>query len=191
MSSVRSERQWCGVNMPIVPDSEEDIIRIRGQIMQEMKSGSLLKEWVHYTSWFVRKNNYTVYCLFDILTPMSSIQDLANDLVVLCREHRYEEIYEKYYTEESRGVEAFGMNGADPVTVWKTALIEKAKKRAEMTDVVGGEVSDASVVNGNQFIVYMSIEAKKGDAAPEKHEEYVLYTVKDGKIVEEKFFYFQ
>gem|GEM_PF-3771751 len=42
---------------------------------------------------------------------------LALDLVAMCRDEKYEEVYTKYYTEESRGVEIFAIDGMDPVTV--------------------------------------------------------------------------
>jgi hypothetical protein len=47
-------------------------------------------------------------------------------------------------------------------------------------------------VNGDQFMVHYSIDAtEKKSGARQKMEEEALYTVANGKIVEERFFFSQ
>lgn len=118
------------------------------------------------------------------------IYQIGLDIATLCREEAYSTIYDKYYTDESRAIEAMSWDGSDPVTVWVDALKQKAKKRAAMATTVSIKVSNPSFVNGKQFILWMEITTKNPDNWEQKTDaEYVLYTVEHGKVVEEKFFY--
>jgi len=88
------------------------------------------------------------------------IADIANTLVALCREEKYQEVYDTYFTDQTRAVEAFSIDGKDPVTVGKDAIAQKAKDRDEKVETTHLKISDPSIVNGNQFIVQMDITTK-------------------------------
>lgn len=123
-------------------------------------------------------------------TPVNPIQDIATDVVALCRAENYQAVYDKYFTEKTRAIEPMSMDGKDPVTVWKSAIMQKAMERSKNVDTVSLEIDDPSMVNGNQFIVKMAITTKnKETGAEHAWTEYVLYTVEEGKIIEERFFY--
>ena len=96
----------------------------------------------------------------------------------------------RFYTDTSRGVEAFTYDGSDPVTIGKEALIEKAKKWDKKFETLQMTVSEPSVMNENQFILEMSIETQDREPGEVRfNAEYILYTIENDKVVEERFFY--
>jgi len=132
-----------------------------------------------------------IYSYQILMSPTTNpLYAIALDIVEMCRKEEYLAIYDKYYTEKTRSVEALSFDWSDPVTVGITALKKKVEKWNEMCETVSLEVWNPSIVNGNQFIVRMEITTKKpGNTETKKDSEYVLYTIEDGKVIEEKFFY--
>ena len=113
----------------------------------------------------------------------------AQWLVDLVRQGEYIQAYEQYFAEHARGVENFSYDWSDPVTVWRDALITKAKKREWMRKTLSLEVSDPSVFNDNQCIVLMKIVTQTENGDTREDQEYVLYTRENEKVIEERFFY--
>ena len=74
----------------------------------------------------------------------------------------------------------------------KQTILEKADKFAKTTTIHGATVGKP-IVNGDQFICPMSLDAtcSDGPMAGQRMNmvETALYTVKNGKITEGKFFY--
>lgn len=118
------------------------------------------------------------------------IYKIALDIVEMSRKEDYMWVYDKYFTESTRAVEAFTFDWSDPVNVWISAIKKKVEKWDAQSNVVWLEVSQPSLVNWNQFIVWMEISTKDCETwAIKKDAEYVLYTIEDGKVAEERFFY--
>lgn len=113
----------------------------------------------------------------------------AQWLVDLVRKEKYIEAYETYFSKDAQWVENFPFEENDVVTTWRDSLIAKAKKREETQSATSLEVSDPSVFNGNQCIVWMKIITKNEDGSTQEDEEYVLYTRENQKVIEERFFY--
>lgn len=96
------------------------------------------------------------------------------------------------YADNARHVEVMDGPGCERITEGKATLHEKAEKfHKSMT--VHNKTCGKPVVNGDQFIMPMSMDctASDGPMAGQRMNmvETALYTVKNGKISEGKFFY--
>jgi ketosteroid isomerase-like protein len=114
------------------------------------------------------------------------IRELAEDFAELCAEGRGEEAAKKYWAEDIATYEA--MPGDYAETHGIAEAMEKAQWWFANHEVHEMEV-EGPWVNGDQFMLYWEIEVTPKDGERMEMEEIVLYTVKDGKIVEERYFY--
>lgn len=118
-----------------------------------------------------------------------STQDIANDLVALCRAGDFDAAGEKYWADDVVSIEAGGPPGMDPVSRGKDAVRAKGEWWAGAHEVRGFQ-AEGPYVNGDQFIVRFKMDLTvKASGEQISMDETALYTVKDGRIVEERFFY--
>lgn len=119
-------------------------------------------------------------------------QKVANRLVELCGAGKNLDALKELYADNARHVEVMDAPWCPRITEGKKTLLEKAEKFAKTTTVHGASVGKP-VVNGDQFILPMSLDctASEGPMAGQRMNmtETALYTVKNGKITEGKFFY--
>jgi hypothetical protein len=128
--------------------------------------------------------------------PMSpeaqATQKVANRLVELCSTGKNLEAIRELYADNARHVEAMEGPGCARVSEGKKMLLEKAEKFAETTTVHSASAGKP-IVNGDQFVCQMSMDCtcSEGPMAGQRMNmtETALYTVKNGKITEGKFFY--
>ena len=118
-----------------------------------------------------------------------SAMDIGKELVALCRQGKNQEAIEKFYSPNIVSVEAAAMPNIGQTQKGIEAIKAKNTWWVESHEVHGGEVN-GPFPNGSQFIVQF-----KFDVTP-KHtgkrmmlEEMGLYTVENGKITKEEFFY--
>lgn len=116
-----------------------------------------------------------------------STQDIANDLVALCKEGKFDEAGEKYWAADVASYEAMpgdmaeihGIDGVRGKGEWWTANHEVHSSEVE-----------GPYVNGDQFAVRFKMDlTQKASGERMTMDEVGVYTVRDGKIVEERFFY--
>lgn len=115
-------------------------------------------------------------------------QEVANQLVSLCREGKYEEVYQTLFSPEIVSKEP---NGAlSPEVKGLEKLAEKAKMWNEMVDeFIEGTISDP-IVAGDHFSCTMQSKVRfKGSSETIDMDEVCVYKVEDGKVVLEQFFY--
>ena len=118
-------------------------------------------------------------------------QDIANDLVALWKQGKFAESGEKYWAQDVLSVEAGAPGGGDPASRGIEAARGKGEWWAGAHDVHGVEV-EGPFVNGDQFVVHFKMDiTQKGSGQRITMDETALYTLKDGKIAEERFFYGQ
>ena len=115
-------------------------------------------------------------------------QEIANDLVALCRQGKFAESGEKYWAQDVVSVEAGGPDGMDPVSRGIDAARGKGEWWAANHEMHGVEV-EGPYVNGDQFIVRFKMDVTPKGGQRTTMDETALYTLKDGKIAEERFFY--
>jgi hypothetical protein len=117
---------------------------------------------------------------------MPTTQDIAEDLVALCREGKFEESGETYWADDVVSLEP----GDDDMarTVGKDGARGKGEWWAANHEV-HGVVVEGPYVNGDQFIVRFKMDLTPKGAERITLDEVGLYTLKNGLIAEERFFY--
>lgn len=121
---------------------------------------------------------------------MMNTQQVAERLVALCREGKYEEAYDELFDANAENIEMPAMaNGPLGNAKGLDAIRAKGKAWGEAVEEMhGGSVGEASV-SGNWFSVPMSMDVTMKGQGRMQMEEMCLYQVRDGKIVREQFFY--
>ena len=116
-----------------------------------------------------------------------TVTEIAKDLVELCRVGKFDEAGEKYWADDVVSLEA--MPGDMAEMRGKDAVRAKGEWWASANEVHGVEV-EGPWVNGDQFVVRFTIDQTvKATGERLRMDEVGLYTIRDGKIAEEKFLY--
>ena len=115
-------------------------------------------------------------------------QEIADRLVQLCREGKYEEAQNELFSDDAESIEPEGAPGLQSVK----GLDQIRKKGQDFNNMVeeihGGSVSDP-VVAGKYLSLAMILDATFKGMGRQKIEEVAVYETKDGKIVKEQFFF--
>ncbi|HEX4181537.1 MAG TPA: nuclear transport factor 2 family protein [Caulobacteraceae bacterium] len=112
--------------------------------------------------------------------------DIAHDLVALCKAGKFDEAGEKYWSDDVVSVEAMGDNAE---MHGKAAARGKGEWWANNHEIHSLEV-EGPYINGDQFAVRFKIDTTfKETGVRQAMDEVALYTLKDGKIAEERFLY--
>ncbi len=121
-----------------------------------------------------------------------STQKVAARLVELCSTGRNLDAIRELYAEGARHVEVMDGPGCPRIIEGKPNLIQKAEQFARSVTVHGATCGTPNV-NGDQFVVPMGLDCtcSEGPMANQRMNmtETALYTVRDGRIIEGKFFY--
>jgi ketosteroid isomerase-like protein len=113
-------------------------------------------------------------------------QEIANDLVNLCKEGKFDESGEKYWADDVVSVEPAGDNA---VSRGKDAARAKGEWWAQNHEVRSVKV-EGPYVNGDQFAVRFIMDVTDKNSGQQMHmDEIGLYTVRNDKIAEERFLY--
>ncbi|MGH7133724.1 MAG: SnoaL-like domain-containing protein [Phycisphaerales bacterium] len=119
-------------------------------------------------------------------------QKVANRLVELCSAGKNMDAIKELYAENVRQVEAMEGPGCPRISEGKANIQQKAEQFHKSTTVHSASCGKP-LVNGDQFVVPMSMDCtcSEGPMAGQRMNmsETALYTVKNGKITEAKFFY--
>lgn len=115
-------------------------------------------------------------------------QEVANQLVKLCKEGKFEEIYQTLFSAEIVSKEPPGGN-------WETAtgfeeIQKKGEQWQEMVDkVITSEISEP-IAAADHFAITMKSKVRfKSIPDVIDMDEICVYKVVDGKVVLEQFFY--
>jgi hypothetical protein len=112
----------------------------------------------------------------------------------MCSVGKHHEAMQELYADNARHVEAMEFPGSPykRVTEGKPNLLKMSEQWGKTTTVHSMSCGQP-LVNGDQFICEMSMDctSSEGPMAGQRMQmtEYCLYTVKDGKITEARFFY--
>lgn len=114
-------------------------------------------------------------------------QEVANRLVSLCREGKNREAQSELYSEDIISLEVKGAPNEEVKGI--AAVNEKSNQWYAMVEEVhSAEISDP-IVAGNNFACTMKMDVTFKDQNRIQMEEVALYTVNEGKIIQEQFFY--
>lgn len=114
---------------------------------------------------------------------------VAEELVALCRAGRNMDAIDSLYSPDIVSVESMG-NEQMPREMTGIAAIRQKNKWWSDNNEVHSAAADGPFVGEGKFAVHFNYETTfKPTGKRQRMEEVALYTVKDGKIVREQFFY--
>ncbi len=115
-------------------------------------------------------------------------QEVANRLVALCRTGQYQQAVQELYAPDIVSVEPEG--APNRMVTGLAAIAEKGKKFESMIEKVNKSIISDPIVAENFFSCNMLMNVQmKGAPVAIDMDEICVYTVNDGKIVREEFFY--
>ena len=120
---------------------------------------------------------------------MSSTLEIGKKYVALVKENKHEAILEELFTKDTVSVEAGAPPGQDPASKGLEAIKAKSKWWADNHTVHKAEVS-GPYPNGDRFAVRFVYDiTHKPSGKRLTMDEVGLFTVANGKITKEEFFY--
>lgn len=120
---------------------------------------------------------------------MPNVDDVARDFTALLRSGQYEAA-SRYWAKDVVSIEPADLKCGVPAVV---SGVEAAKLKSRAWSGAS-RVDDLSIdgpfVTGNQFALFLDmIIVNRVDGQSEPFAEIALYTVRDGEIAEERYFY--
>jgi ketosteroid isomerase-like protein len=114
---------------------------------------------------------------------------VAEELVSFCKEGRFLDAINTLYSPDIVSVESMGSETMPKEMRGINAIRGKNQWWAENNEVLSSRI-DGPFVGEDRFAVHYDFDVKfKPTGKRNRMEEMALYTVKDGKIVREQFFY--
>jgi hypothetical protein len=121
---------------------------------------------------------------------MATINDVARDFTAMLRLGQFEAAGKKYWADNVTSVDPVDLPGGVPaVASGIEATRAKSKSWFDASRIDDLSI-DGPFVTGNQFALFMDmmiINRASGDSQP--FTEIAVFTVRDAKIIEERFFY--
>ncbi|MEI9954286.1 MAG: nuclear transport factor 2 family protein [Pseudomonadota bacterium] len=115
--------------------------------------------------------------------------EIAKKYFDLCQAHQNHAALETLFSSDAVSVEAAAMAGQPTEAKGLKAIAEKGKQWLENHEVHGSKL-EGPWPNGNRFVVRFSYDVtNKPSGHRFQMEEAGLFTVENGKIVREEFFY--
>jgi hypothetical protein len=116
-----------------------------------------------------------------------SAQDVANRLVLLCREGKNVDAINELYDDDIVSHEPEGSPMKEKVG--KQAVLDATNQWYESVQELHGSFVSNPIVAGNFFACSMKVDATYKEHGRNTMEELCVFEVEDGKIVSEQFFY--
>lgn len=117
-----------------------------------------------------------------------STNEIANRLVELCRQGKFEEAQKELYAADAVSIEPEDAPGLTSVEGLEN-IVEKGRQfQAMVEEVHSAEMSDPAVA-GNYFSVSLIMDVTFKGMGRTNMDEIAVYKVDNGKIVREEFFY--
>ena len=114
-------------------------------------------------------------------------KEIADRLVALCREAKYEQAQKELYSPDAVSIEPEATPAFDKVTKGLPAIIAKGHKFEAMVETMHSNVVSEPIVAQGSFACLMSMDITMKGQGRMKMSELCLYKVKDGKIISEEF----
>jgi ketosteroid isomerase-like protein len=115
-------------------------------------------------------------------------QEIADRLVVLCRQERYETAQKELFSKDAISTEPYATPAFEKETKGLDAIIEKGHKFEAMVQKMHKvEVSEPLIAN-NSFSCTMHMEVTMKEGGHMDMTELCVYQVNDGKIIAETFY---
>ncbi len=116
-------------------------------------------------------------------------QEIAERLIALSKEGKYEQVYQELYSPEIQSKEPLPNGEWDTATGFDGLKAKGEKWQDMVEEMYEGEISDP-IVAENFFTCSWKMKVKfKGAPGPVQMDEIAVYEVKDGKVILEQFYY--
>jgi len=116
-------------------------------------------------------------------------QEIAKRYVALCQAGKFEGCFDELYSKDAVSIEAAAMPGTEKTVKGLDAIRGKSKKWNESNVVHSAEVA-GPFPNDNRFGVHFVFDVTdKPSGKRMKMDEIGLFTIENGKITREEFFY--
>ena len=113
-------------------------------------------------------------------------QEVAKEFTDLCSSGKMEEAGRKFWSDDVVSIEA--MTG-DMARLQGRKAVEEKGKWWEQNNQLHNVKIDGPYVNGDEFTMTYEMDVTPKGKARTTMREIALYKVKNGKVVEEKFYY--
>ena len=115
---------------------------------------------------------------------------VADELVSFCRVGKNLDAINNLYSPDIVSIESMGNEQMPREMKGIDAILEKNKWWSENNTVNSASVEGPFIGENDKFAVYYNFDVtSKQSGQRNQMEEMALYTVKDGKVVREQFFY--
>jgi len=118
-----------------------------------------------------------------------TIQELGVKLANYCREGQFETALKELYADDTVSIEPYPTPGFEKETKGMKACIEKAEKFTSMVEEVHSIAVSEPLITDNTIAFTLDMELTMKERGRTRMNELCVYTVRDGKIVAEQFFY--
>lgn len=114
-------------------------------------------------------------------------REVADEFARLCKANQFEEAGQRFWSDDIVSREA--MEG-DMAMLRGRAAVEGKSAWWYANHEVHGGTTEGPYVNGDQFVLRFTMDiTPKSTGQRMQMDEMAVYTVRDGKVVEERFFY--
>ena len=118
-----------------------------------------------------------------------SVKDVAEQLVRLCREGNIQTCYDQLYSREILSIEPENFDGIKQAKGMEAVMLKLKEVAASVEEVHSTEIGDP-IIAGNHFaLTWKTVMTNKNSNRKTTVNEIAVFEVKNGKIVEEQFFY--
>lgn len=115
-------------------------------------------------------------------------QDIANRLVMLCRNGRFDEAQQELFAPDAISIEPYATPAFEKETKGLDAIAEKGRKWSGMVEQTHAMEVSEPLVAGNIFACTMRMDITLKEKGRMDMTELCVYKVHGGRIVSEEFF---
>lgn len=115
-------------------------------------------------------------------------QQIADRLVALCREQKWEQAQTELFGADAVSIEPYASPEFPQETKGLPAIIEKGRRFVSMVEKIASLTVSEPLVAGESFACLMKMDVTMKGEGRMDMAEVCLYKVKDGKVISEEFF---
>ncbi len=121
---------------------------------------------------------------------MPAIDTVARDFTAMLRAGQFEAAGEKFWAADVTSIEPMDLPGGIPALVSGIESARDKTRRKFSASRIDDLSIDGPFVTGNQFALFMDmVIVSRSDGEGQPFTEIAIFTVRDAKIAEERFFY--
>jgi len=117
-----------------------------------------------------------------------TINEIAKQLVILCRQGKFEEVQKDLFSKDAVSVEPYATPEFEKETKGLDAILQKGHKFESMVQETHKVEVSEPLIAGNSFCCTLRMETTMKERGHMDMTELCVYEVKDGKIIRETFY---